>query len=103
MYLQSAGLNTDPSEYAAKQVRLKLVEAGLLPPGLADAYRLLSRFLVTVRLVAPDLQVPSDPIRALIARACDQPDWEGLLAALDAARQSVSEAWRAICASPTGD
>lgn len=80
-----------------------LVEAGLLPPGLADAYRLLSRFLVTVRLVAPDLQVPSDPIRALIARACDQPDWEGLLAALDAARQSVSEAWRAICASPTGD
>ncbi len=80
-----------------------LVEAGLLPPGLADAYRLLSRFLVTVRLVAPDLQVPSDPIRALIARACDQPDWEGLLAALDAARQSVSEAWRTICASPTGD
>lgn len=80
-----------------------LVEAGQLPPVLADAYRLLSRFLVTVRLVAPDLQIPSDPIRALIARACDQPDWPSLLAALGAVRQSVSEAWHAICAAPTGD
>ncbi len=80
-----------------------LVEAGLLPPSLADGYRLLSRFLVTVRLVAPDLQVPSGPIQTLIARACDQPDWESLLAALDAVRQGVSEAWHAICAAPTGD
>jgi glutamate-ammonia-ligase adenylyltransferase len=80
-----------------------LVGAGLLPPALADAYRLLSRFLVTVRLVAPDLQVPSGPIQTLIARACDQPDWPRLLAALDAVRQSVSEAWHAICAAPTGD
>jgi glutamate-ammonia-ligase adenylyltransferase len=81
----------------------ELVEAGLLPPPLADAYRLLSRFLVTVRLVAPDLQIPSEPIRAMIARACDQPDWESLLAALDAVRQGVSETWHAICAAPTGD
>lgn len=81
----------------------ELVGAGLLPPALTDAYRLLSRFLVTVRLVAPDLQTPSGPIRAMIARACDQPDWESLLAALDAVRQGVSEAWHAICAAPTGD
>lgn len=81
----------------------ELIEAGRLPPALTDAYRLLSRFLVTVRLVAPDLQTPSDPIRAMIARACDQPDWESLLAALDAVRQGVSEAWHAICAAPTGD
>jgi glutamate-ammonia-ligase adenylyltransferase len=80
-----------------------LVGAGLLPQGLSDAYRLLSRFLVTVRLVAPDLETPTAPICALIARACDRPDWESLLAALADVRQSVSESWQAISAAAKGD
>ena len=80
-----------------------LVEQGLLPRGLSDAYRLLSRLLITVRLVAPDLETPTPPIRALIARACDLPDWDSLLAALTDVRQSVSESWQAISAAAKGD
>lgn len=80
-----------------------LVRSGILPPGLSPAYRLLSRFLVTARLVAPDLQTPSAPIRALIARACDCADWDILLAALADVRQGVSESWRAISAAAMGD
>ena len=79
-----------------------LIDAGLLPAAMADAYRLLTRFLVTVRLVAPDLQSPSDPVCTLIARACDQPDWPRLLAALDAVRQSVSHMWRTISENAQG-
>jgi glutamate-ammonia-ligase adenylyltransferase len=79
-----------------------LIDAGLLPAAMADAYRLLTRFLVTVRLVAPDLQSPSDPVCTLIARACDQPDWPRLLAALDAVRQSVSHLWRTISENAQG-
>ena len=79
-----------------------LIEAGLLPPAFAEAYRLLTRILVTARLVAPDLQNPSDATCALIARACDLPDWDSLLAALDAVRQSVSDVWRRISGAPQG-
>lgn len=81
----------------------QLAEAGLLGNELSAAYRLLSCFLVTARLVAPDLELPSPPIRALIARACDQPDWDSLVAALAQVRQSVSEHWQTISAVETGD
>jgi glutamate-ammonia-ligase adenylyltransferase len=80
-----------------------LIAADLLPPVMADAHHLLTRMLVTTRLVAPDLQSPSGPTCALIARACDQPDWASLLAALDAVRQSVSEVWHGVSATPKGD
>ncbi len=73
-----------------------LVGAGLLPPDLAAAHALLTRMLVTLRLVAPDLAEPPAAVRALLARACRRADWPALVAASDAARQSVAEAWAAI-------
>ena len=80
-----------------------LIEAGLISPDIATAYRLLTRILVTARLVAPDLQSPSEATCALIASACDQPDWPSLLAALDTVRQEVSRFWQGISAAPKGD
>jgi glutamate-ammonia-ligase adenylyltransferase len=40
---------------------------------VAEAYALLTRFLVTMRLVAPDLEEPVPATRALVAKACGAP------------------------------
>ncbi|HYI49103.1 MAG TPA: bifunctional [glutamine synthetase] adenylyltransferase/[glutamine synthetase]-adenylyl-L-tyrosine phosphorylase [Allosphingosinicella sp.] len=76
-----------------------LVEQGLLPPEIADAHRLLVRLLVTLRLVAPDSAEPAPASRALVARACRTDGWEELLAAHEAARQSISALWREVTES----
>jgi glutamate-ammonia-ligase adenylyltransferase len=75
-----------------------LVAAGLLPPALAEAHDVLTRLLVTLRLVSPASAEPSLPAQAAIARACGVADWPTVLAGLDAARQSVAESWRRIVA-----
>jgi glutamate-ammonia-ligase adenylyltransferase len=75
-----------------------LAAAGLLPAALAPAHDLLTRLLVTLRLVSPSGAEPSPPAQAAIARACGLPDWPAVLAALADARQSVAEAWRRIVA-----
>jgi len=74
----------------------RLVEAGLLPAPLLAAHDLLTRLLVTMRLIAPSAAEPGPAARDAIARACAMPDWPALLAALDRARQSVGDAWRHI-------
>ncbi|MGR6330135.1 bifunctional [glutamine synthetase] adenylyltransferase/[glutamine synthetase]-adenylyl-L-tyrosine phosphorylase [Sphingomonas sp. XXL09] len=79
-----------------------LVARGLVPPGFADAYRLLGRLLVTVRLVAPDAAEPKPPTCALIARALGLPDWTSVVAALDATRQEVADAWARITEDADG-
>ncbi|USI73292.1 bifunctional [glutamine synthetase] adenylyltransferase/[glutamine synthetase]-adenylyl-L-tyrosine phosphorylase [Sphingomonas morindae] len=73
-----------------------------LPPGLDEAYALLSRMLVALRLIAPSAEAPAPPARAALARACGMADWPALLAALDAARQRVEAAWQGI-AAPAGE
>jgi glutamate-ammonia-ligase adenylyltransferase len=73
-----------------------LVEAGLLPGELIDAHRLLTRMLVTLRLVSPAAAEPPPASRALLASACGQPDWHSLLAAHEAARQSIARHWRMV-------
>ncbi|WP_375397665.1 bifunctional [glutamine synthetase] adenylyltransferase/[glutamine synthetase]-adenylyl-L-tyrosine phosphorylase [uncultured Sphingomonas sp.] len=75
-----------------------LVEAGRVPPGLDGAYRFLTCLLVLLRLVAPDANEPSAPTRALIVRALDAADWDGVVARLDATRQEVAAAWQAVTA-----
>ncbi len=75
-----------------------LVDAGLLPPALGPAHDMLTRLLVTLRLVAPDAQEPPPPGRALIARACGFADWPALLAGYAEARQSVADCWARIVA-----
>jgi glutamate-ammonia-ligase adenylyltransferase len=70
-----------------------LVAAGQLPPAIKAAHDLLTRMLVAVRLVAPQASEPTEPVRALLARACGRADWRALLAALDEARATVRAAW----------
>jgi glutamate-ammonia-ligase adenylyltransferase len=69
---------------------------------MIEAHALLTRMLVTVRLMAPTLDIPPEITRPVIARACGMSEWEGLLAELDATRQRVASAWMAI-AAPQGD
>jgi glutamate-ammonia-ligase adenylyltransferase len=73
-----------------------LEAAGLLPQGLVEAHALLTRALVTFRLVAPDAQLPPPASRALVARALGQADWDSAVASLDAARQRVADIWAAV-------
>jgi glutamate-ammonia-ligase adenylyltransferase len=76
----------------------QLVAAGLLPAELMRAHDLLTRLLVTLRLISPDAQEPSPAAREALVRACNVKDWPALLAALEEARQSVRNAWSVIVA-----
>ena len=73
-----------------------LVEAGLLGTEADADLRLLSRILVTMRLVAPDGGVPAAESRALVAEVCGHADWDALLAAHDAARQRIAALWARV-------
>ncbi len=77
-----------------------LVSADMLPSAMVEAHAFLTRLLVTLRLVAPTLEVPDAATQALIARACGAENWDDLLAALASVRQEVSRAWGEIL---TGD
>jgi glutamate-ammonia-ligase adenylyltransferase len=79
-----------------------LVEAGLASADIDPALRLLTRMLVTLRLVSPSTAEPPAATRPLVAQACGLPDWDSLLAAHDAARQRVASFWREV-ASLDGD
>jgi glutamate-ammonia-ligase adenylyltransferase len=78
-----------------------LIRADLLPADIADAHRLLTRMLVAFRLVSPRSDEPPPASRQLVARACGLDGWDALLAAHDAARQRISQLWRAI--APTSE
>ena len=71
-----------------------LAEAGLVSPALLDAHNLLGRMLVTLRLVSPDADEPPEISRELVALACGEADWDGLVAAYAAARDIISAEWR---------
>jgi glutamate-ammonia-ligase adenylyltransferase len=73
-----------------------LVTAGLTSSEIDPALRLLTRMLVTLRLVSPNSAEPPPASRPLVARACGLPDWESLLAAHDTARQRVASLWREV-------
>ncbi len=59
----------------------ELAVEGLIPSQIEEAHRLLTRMLVTFRLVSPTSDMPPEATRPLVARACGMPDWESLLAA----------------------
>jgi glutamate-ammonia-ligase adenylyltransferase len=67
--------------------------AGLVGAEVDPALRLLTRILVTLRLVSPSSAVPAEPSRFLVARACGLESWEALVAAHDAARATVRDLW----------
>jgi [glutamine synthetase] adenylyltransferase / [glutamine synthetase]-adenylyl-L-tyrosine phosphorylase len=70
-----------------------LVGAELFEDGVGAAYTLLTRLLVTLRLVSPRMEVPPAPTCAIVARACGARDGADLLAQVDAARQCIARAW----------
>lgn len=70
-----------------------LVAAGLVDPGLGAAHDLLTRMLVTLRLVAPSSQNIDEASRELVALRCGAEDWESLLADYASARQCVAHEW----------
>jgi glutamate-ammonia-ligase adenylyltransferase len=73
-----------------------LVKEDLVPAQIIDAYRLLARMLVTLRLVSPTAAEPPAASRGLVAKACGHEDWNSLLAAHDAARHRILELWRDV-------
>ena len=73
-----------------------LITANLLPPELAMALAVQSRFLIASRLLAPDAQVPPPPARAVLASACQCRDWDELTIRLDESRAIVAADWAAI-------
>ena len=72
-----------------------LAKAGLVDAELGVAHDLLTRLLVTVRLMAPDRTYPPPASQPIVARLCGQQDWESLLAALRRARETVAAQWAA--------
>jgi len=70
-----------------------LADAGLIDPQADPDLRLLSRILVTSRLVAPGGGVPEVESQALVAEVCGLADWASLLEAHDAARQRIALLW----------
>ena len=67
-----------------------------MPASCGDAHDLLTRLLVTLRLVAPDGQAPSEATRALVARALGVAEWAAVLAAFAGTRQEVARLWQEI-------
>jgi glutamate-ammonia-ligase adenylyltransferase len=70
-----------------------LAEAGLIDPEADADLRLLSRILVTSRLVAPGGGEPEAESRALVAEVCGLSDWPSLVEAHGEARQRIAKRW----------
>jgi glutamate-ammonia-ligase adenylyltransferase len=81
---------------------VQVAAAGLVEPATVEAQRLLTRMLVTLRLVSPSSEEPPAASRELVARACRMEDWNGLLAAHDEARQRIGRLWDVVAASKEG-
>ena len=81
-----------PRSAARRRASQRLADAGLVEPGIVDAQRLLTRMLVMLRLVSPDGSEPPADLAAG-CRGLRQPrTGKQLLAAHDAARQSIGGA-----------
>ncbi|MBB5685422.1 bifunctional [glutamine synthetase] adenylyltransferase/[glutamine synthetase]-adenylyl-L-tyrosine phosphorylase [Sphingobium boeckii] len=85
---------------ALRQAIGALADKGRLPKGLDAAHALLVRMLVTLRLVSPSCDYPDDATKALVARACRTENWDALLDAYAAARQSVLDCWHHVFGEP---
>ncbi len=73
-----------------------LTNVGLVSANIVGAQDLLTRMLVMMRLVAPADVKPTAETWQLVAEACGAASWDELLAAHDAARQSIAELWNGI-------
>ena len=79
-----------------------LIRLGLVPPSLREAHDVLTRLLVTLRLVAPDAAPPGHATEDLIARAIGVSDWAAVVATLDSTRQEVRQFWAQVTGEQHG-
>jgi [glutamine synthetase] adenylyltransferase / [glutamine synthetase]-adenylyl-L-tyrosine phosphorylase len=89
----ASGIGLDPHLPTAIAA---LGAAGLIEPALGDAHDLLTRLIVTLRLVSPGLAAPGLATQAVLARACGAEDWDDLLARVASARICVRAHWQAV-------
>ena len=94
--LQS-GQGLDPN---LRRAIATLDAAGRAPAAMLPAHDLLTRLLVTLRLVAPDARAPGPATQALVAQALGMTDWPAVVASLETTRQEVS-AWLKHVEEPT--
>ncbi len=73
-----------------------LIASGFAPPDLEESYQLLSRLLVTLRLVCQRGTDPAPSAESLVAQVCGFSSWDDLLAAHRSARQSILNFWRSV-------
>jgi len=74
----------------------RLEGESLLVSGFGGAFALLTRMLITLRLVAPDSAEPPEASRGLVAERCGEKDWDGLMARYAAARALIGGEWRRV-------
>ena len=87
------GVGLDPAFDRAARMQ---EEAGLLAAGFANAAALLTRMLITLRLIAPGSEEPAEQSRAIVARACGSADWGTLLGEYAAARRLIGDEWKRV-------
>ena len=71
----------------------QLAETDLIDASIVAAQKLLTRMLITIRLIAPETTSPTEESCELMARACGFECWSELLARHDEARQSIAQLW----------
>lgn len=68
-------------------------QAGAVSEEIVAAEQLLTRMLVTLRLISSGADGPAQQSRALLAKACGAEDWDDLLQRYDAARRVITTWW----------
>lgn len=70
-----------------------LVDAGHLRSEMIAAHELMTRLLVSLRLMSPDCNYPPEASRELIAHSAGQKNWDALLEGYAKSRQCVINEW----------
>ncbi len=73
-----------------------LAEQGLINPAVIPAHELMTRMLVTLRLISPASSEPPEASKPLVARTCGADDWETLVKAYESARALVRSEWERV-------
>jgi len=77
----------------------ELADQGLLDPATIPAHELMTRLLVTLRLVSPASVEPPEASRPLVARSCGIEDWAALVKAYETARDLIRDEWNRVTAT----
>lgn len=77
----------------------QLTDQGLIDPAIIPAHELLTRLLVTQRLVSPAAAEPPEASKPLVARACGEEDWDALVKAYESARALVAGEWKRVASA----